>query len=273
MSEDARNATIIERIDLNPALFIIKVRPDSVEVPAFEPGQYISIGLPKPGGDAAATTPQRARPDAPQRVRLIRRPYSIASASTVRDHLELYVTLIENGRFTPRLAGLSVGDRIWMDERVLGDFTLEGVPPGKHFVFVSTGTGLAPFISMLRTYHGQDRWERVAILNGCRFSRDLGYHDELWNLQSRDARVVYHPIVTREPMASSWRGLRGRVQVILDEESFEGLVGWPLDPEECHVFLCGNPQMVDECEDELLSRGFKTHQRRDPGNLHLERYW
>ncbi len=272
MSDDVRNATIIERHDLNPALFIIKVRPDAGEVPAFEPGQYVSIGLPKPQADSAET-PRPGSGAASERVRLIRRPYSIASASTVRDHLEFYVTLVEEGRFTPRLAGLSVGDRIWMDQRVFGEFTLEGVPAGQHLVFVSTGTGLAPFISMLRTYYGKGRWERVAILNGCRFVRDLGYHDELWHLQARDARVVYHPIVTREPADSKWRGLRGRVQAILAEDSFEGLVGWPLDPQECHVFLCGNPQMVDECEQELLERGFQLHKRREPGNLHLERYW
>lgn len=268
MPEDPRNATIIEREDVNPALFIMKIRPDTGQVPDFLPGQYTSLGLPKP-----AEPGKEQRLLTSGRVPMIRRPYSIASGSNTRDHMEFYITLVETGRFTPLLYKLGVGGRVWMDTRILGDFTLEGVPEGKDFVFVSTGTGLTPFLSMIRTHYGTKRWRRLAVINGCRYARDLGYRRWLEDIQQKDSTFTFLPIVTREPEGSDYRGLRGRVQSILNEDSFEGLVGWPLDPDECHVFLCGNPQMLDEAEVMLQQRGFKTHKRNDPGNIHLERYW
>jgi ferredoxin--NADP+ reductase len=137
---------------------------------------------------------------------------------------------------------------------------------------VSTGTGIAPFMSMLRTYRGQDRWRRFVVVNGVRRASDLGYRDELEAICRADPTVCYVPVVSREPDAT-WSGLRGRVQIILDQEVFHPRVGAPLHPDDCHVFLCGNPAMLDELELLLQARGFRTHERHQPGNIHLERYW
>jgi ferredoxin--NADP+ reductase len=90
---------------------------------------------------------------------------------------------------------------------------------------------------------------------------------------ARGGGVVYLPMVTREPSDSAWEGLRGRVGEALEPARFPTLAGFELDPASCHVFLCGNPSMVEEVEASLAGRGFRKHTRHHPGTLHLEKYW
>jgi ferredoxin--NADP+ reductase len=138
---------------------------------------------------------------------------------------------------------------------------------------VSTGTGVAPFMSMLRTYRGQNRWRRFVLINGVRVAADLGYRAELEQITREDPTVIYVPLATREPEGGSWTGLRGRVQTALEPATYQRLAGAPLDPAHCHVFLCGNPQMIDDVELLLGQRGFVTDSRTGRGNVHFERYW
>lgn len=285
MQDDVFNATLISRDDLNEELSIVRVRPDGGLVPQFKPGQFCTLGWPRQAcappwqpkaGTIATETPLANRGDAAETAhpRMIRRAYSIASSADQRDAVELLVVLVEKGRLTPRLWTIGVGGRIWMDSRIMGEFTLDDVPPEKDLVMVSTGTGLAPFMSMLRTYRGQQRWRRLVIIHGVRRERDLAYRQELEQVCRQDRSVTYLPIVSREPEDSGWSGLRGRVQTILgDQARYLRLVGWPLDPQRCHVFLCGNPAMIQSVEALLHDRGFVTHTRRTPGNIHFERYW
>ncbi len=85
--------------------------------------------------------------------------------------------------------------------------------------------------------------------------------------------MIYLPTVTREPDDSPWQGLRGRVQGVLETQVYQKLVGAGLDPDECHVLLCGNPAMITSCEEILKNRGFTLATREQPGNIHFERYW
>jgi ferredoxin--NADP+ reductase len=204
---------------------------------------------------------------------LTRRAYSIASSPLVRDHAEFFVVLVDGGRLTTRLWTLGEQDRLWMDTRAKGTFTFDGVPPDQNLVMVSTGTGIAPFVSLMRTFGTERRWRRLVLLNGTRRSMDLGYADLLTRMDREIPEVTYIPMVSREPDGSSWTGIRGRVQQALEPEVFERSAGFELAPENTHVFLCGNPAMIDSVEQELHTRGFTTHSRRQPGNIHLERYW
>lgn len=138
---------------------------------------------------------------------------------------------------------------------------------------VSTGTGIGPYMSILRTYRGQGRWRRFVMINGVRREPDLGYRDELHAIAREDPTVLYIPIVSREPCPGDWPGRCGHVQDVLEQETYRRLVGAPLDPEQCHVFLCGNPDMIQSVRPLLERRGFRTHSKRSPGNIHLERYW
>lgn len=260
MLDETTNATITYREDLTEILSILHVQPDSGTAPEFAPGQFVRLGLPRP------TEPGK-------RVRYTRRAYSIGSSPLVRDYLEFFVARIAEGELTPKLWDVEVGGRVWMDTTAKGEFSVELAPRGKDLIMVSTGTGIAPFMSMLRTYRGEGRWRRFVLINGVRYSPDLGYRDELLALTRDDPSVIYVPIVSREPEGSDWTGLQGRVQTVLEPARFHELVGVPLDPADCHVFLCGNPAMIDDVERTLTQAGFAVDERDRPGNLHFERYW
>jgi len=269
MTADPTNATLVERQDLNELLSIVRVRPDTGRVPEFTPGQFITLGLPR---ELPPEVPA-ARPKRPGRIPLIKRAYSIASTPRETESYEVFVVLVADGKLTPALWTLNHGGRVWMDDQAKGEFTLAGVPPDKDLVMVSTGTGVAPFLSMLRAYRGTGHWRRLVMINGVRHVSDLGYRAELEAACRADPTIRYIPIVSREPAPAAWHGLRGHVQAVLDDAVYEKHVGAPLDPAECHVFLCGNPAMIDDVERLLQQRGFTTHARQTPGNLHLERYW
>jgi len=206
-------------------------------------------------------------------VRSIRRPYSIASSSRGVNYLEFLIILVERGRLTMRLWKVEQGGRLWVGDRVYGDFTLKGVPPNKDLVLVSTGTGVAPYMSMLRPYRGQGRWRRLVLINGVRKVRDLAYRAELEAAARDDPTITYIPLVPRAREPGEWPGLRGRVQFALEEQVYKRCVGAPLSPNDCHVYLCGNPRMIQDVERMLVPRGFRLHTRKAPGNLHYERYW
>jgi len=267
--EDPFNASIFERFDLTAALAILRVRPDSGCVPPFQPGQFATLGLPAPPPRADSPAALRRR----NRLRLTRRAYSIASCSRQRDYFEFYAARIEGGVLTPQLWQLPVGGRLFMDERVRGEFTLDALPNDQNLVMIATGTGVAPFISMIRTFTGHGRWRRCVLIHGVRRAADLGYHRELLDIQKRTRSFRYLPTVTREPVESHWRGLRGRVQALVDSESFSSLAGLPLDANGTHALLCGNPEMIVEVTQLLQSKGFTLSQEGRPGNLHVERYW
>ena len=207
------------------------------------------------------------------RRKMIKRAYSIASSPNIREYMEFFIVLIEEGALTPKLWKMQVGDRLWMDKRISGKFIMDPAPPGKDLVMVSTGTGLAPFLSMMNTYRGEERWRRCIIVHGCRYASDLGYKEQLEKIAAEDPSILYFPMVTREPEDTSWDGLRGRVPTFLVPETYRKLVGAELDPEDCHVFLCGNPDMIVQLEEELTGLGFKAHSRKEAGNMHFEKYW
>ena len=266
MSDDPLNATITHREDLTGELAVFKVSPDAAMEP-FVPGQFTTLGLPKPESEI---NPNRRR-RGPQ---LVRRAYSIASSPDAMNDLEFYVVVVDGGKLTPRLWDLHEGDRLFMDPTCKGHFTLDGIPDGQVLVCIATGTGLAPFVSMMRTYRGTGRWKKLVIIHGTRLAKDLGYRAELEQAAHEDDSIIYLPACTREPDTSNWQGLRGRVHITLEPEFFEREVGLPLDPANSHLFLCGNPAMIDQCEEELQDRGFVIQNRDHPdGNVHFERYW
>lgn len=271
MPKDTNNATLVEREMVHEDLAFFRVKYNSHDVPAFEPGQFATLGLPD------ATPPDPDKPVRPGRgPKLIRRAYSIASPPTQTDALEFYIVRVEDGKLTPSLWDIEVGQTLFMNEKIGGHFTLPPPPEtqGKTMVMVGTGTGLAPFRSMYLTYRGQDRWGKFVLFDGCRVARDLGYYQELTAITEEDENFHYIPTVTREPEDTSWAGRRGRVNALLQPQTFLTLTGVELDPASSQVFLCGNPQMIDQVEADLQSRGFVTRDRKHPdGNLHFERYW
>ena len=270
MSEET-NAVVTRRIEIAPGLIVVQIAPDGWNVPDFEPGQFAVLGLP---GSARRCDRCEPETDPPDPKRVIKRAYSIASSSVAREFLEFYVALVPSGRLTPRLWALEVGDRVWLGPRIKGLFTLDEVPDDRHVVFVSTGTGLAPYMSMIRTAMTCGGERRFAILHGARNTWDLGYQAELSSLTRLCPNFVYVPSVSRpdaEPVP--WSGETGYVQDVWDRRLVEARWGLAPTPDNSHVFVCGNPSMIEHMTKVLVDEGFKEHKRRDPGNLHIEKYW
>lgn len=267
---DSYNATLTKRTDFVDGLAIFRIAPDFAPV-TFEAGQYATLGL----LESAPRVPE-ADPDPPgvKPGKIIKRAYSIGSSCKVTDHLEFYLVLVPEGALSPRLFAMNEGDRIWMARRCMGTFTLTPVPDDRDLVLVSTGTGIAPYISMVRAYFKPNEGRRWAVVHGVRKSQDLSYHDELNELMRSSDNFFYLPAITR-PDGDPWSGLVGRVNKILEEGTFEKEWGRSFDSTTQHVYLCGNPGMIESATDWLGKRGFSKWNRNKNlnGNIHLEKYW
>src|SRR5664279_3756914 len=169
------NAVLIGREEINAQLLIMRVQPDEASFD-FKPGQFGVLGL--LGREArvpeADDEEPLAKPD-----QMIRRAYSIASSSVEKRYIEFYVTLITSGQLTPRLFAMPYGSRLFLGPKASGMFTIDRIPPGRAVLLIATGTGLAPYMSMLRTLLVNDSSRPFVVLHGARYSWDLGYRGGL----------------------------------------------------------------------------------------------
>jgi ferredoxin--NADP+ reductase len=264
------NAVVSQRIDVAPGLMVLRIAPDG-PTSGFEPGQFAVIGLP---GSAPRTPMSDPEEPPPEPDKLIRRAYSLASPALPGEHLEVYVTLVRSGELTPRLFALKPGSRIWVGPKITGQFTLAAVPPEQHLAFVATGTGLAPYMSMLRTRLTAQDSRRVAVLLGARHSWDIGYAAELTTMERLCRGFSFLPIVSRpaeEP--TPWAGATGHVQSLWTGGALERAWGFKPTPADTHIFLCGAPAMANDMQALLLGQGFALHEKGKPGQIHVEKYW
>ena len=271
MAEPKLNAIVTLRDEISPWLMILRVVSAGWDLPDFAPGQFAVIGLPGSAPRCALSEPEEpvAAP-----AKLIRRAYSIASSSLTRQYMEFYVALVTTGALTPRLFALKIGDPIWLGPKITGLFTLDQLPADHNVVMIATGTGLAPYMSMLSTHLMCGGQRRIAVLHGARHSWDLGYRSQLMTLQHLCPNFTYLPIISRpkdEPAA--WPGAAGYVQDLWRSGALNAAWGGAPTPANTHIFLCGAPAMIDETEGLLQGEGFKEHSKKEAGQIHVERYW
>lgn len=218
-------------MDFTPDHFKLWLKP-SIPFP-FVPGQYCTVGV-----DG------------------IERPYSIVS-SPHEPLLELFVELIwpPNGRLTPLLHRLRVGDTVTLRPRAKGKFVIDS--SRRCHVMVATVTGIAPFVSMLR--HAQATptpldGAAFYVLQGASYVDELGYDAELTALAAQHANVEFVATCSRphEPRNAQWRGETGRVNTIVERYVRE----WALEPTETCIYVCGNPQMIEDVKARYASTGF-----------------
>lgn len=264
------NAIVSQCDRLTPRLMIMRVEPDGWELPHFEPGQYIVLGLP-PTAERCALSAEDPVPPKPGR--MIRRAYSIASSSASGEYMDFYVRLVSTGALTPRLFALDVGDRLWLSDHPVGMFTLADVAVDHDIILIATGTGLAPYMSMLASQLECGASRRFIVLHGADHSWDLGYRSELDALQHLCNNLTYVPtlaLAEQEPVP--WRGRSGWVQDLWSEGVVKEIWGEPPDPVTTDVFLCGVKGMLDDMLPLLIADGFVERTRHQPGQIHLERF-
>ena len=263
------NATVVQRTELNPDLIILRVKSDG-SLFQFKSGQYTVLAL---AGSSQRIAFSDSEEEQPKPGQLIRRAYSISSSSRENEYLKFYVSLVRSGALTPRLFALQEGDRIGLGPKAVGRFTLSEVDASHDLVLISTGTGLAPYISMIRSAHVCGEGRKFYVLHGARYSWDLGYRSELQALDHGCGTFTYLPTVTRTEKDASWNGHAGRIQTLIEDGTLEKSLGGSPDPSRLSVFVCGNPEMVEDVQKRFEEMGFQLHSPKEPGNLHVERYW
>jgi ferredoxin--NADP+ reductase len=271
MSDNELNAVVAKRIEVAPGLMILRVKPDGQEMQEFKPGQYGVLALPGSAPRVELSDPEEkaADPD-----KLIKRAYSIASSSRQGEYLELYITLIRSGQLTPRLFALNEGEKVFLAPKFKGVFTMDKAPEDANLVLIATGTGIAPYVSMIRSVFICDGDRKFAVLHGARHSWDLGYRAELSTLAAQCKNLTYIPLISKpDEEETGWTAHTGRVQSLWQNGAIEAEAGFKPDPSNTHIFLCGAPAMIEDMVDLLSKEGYKEHKKKDPGQVHVERFW
>jgi len=217
-------------------------RPDDF---TFENGEFVSIGL---------------RPEG----KLIARAYSIVSTND-DDYLEFLSIHVPEGPLTSRLAGIREGESIWINSKSTGTLTMGHVLAGRNLYMLSTGTGLAPFISLIHDTRLYERFEKVILVHSVRAVAELAYKQEIEALCN--TQLYYVPTVTREPFATTARG----ADLFRSGELFNLLKLPVADPEQDRVMICGNPNMNKEMTEYLKSHGWTETSHRGIGNFTTEK--
>jgi ferredoxin--NADP+ reductase len=223
----------------------------NAEIGAFEAGQFAKLAL-EVGGEMLA------------------RPYSFVNAPAERPHEFYYVALAE-GPLTQRLCGLDSGDAIHLAPRPSGFLVLSEVPECAELWLISTGTGIGPFLSILKTEAPWRRFARVALVHAVRRADELTHREQIERLlgeHPEQMRAV--SFVSRE---SKHGALQGRIPAAIEDARLESAAGVALSASSSHVMLCGNPDMVADTTAALVRRGMRKHRRREPGHITVENYW
>jgi ferredoxin--NADP+ reductase len=221
----------------------------------FTSGQFTMIGLPVEG-------------------RPLLRAYSMASANH-EDNLEFFSIKVADGPLTARLQHLKEGDTILVGRKPTGTLIQDNLLPGRRLYLLSTGTGLAPFASIIKDPATYERFETIVLVHGCRHVAELGYGeavvDELaaneYFADQVRTQLIYYPTVTREPFRN-----RGRITDLLTSGRLVADIGQPpLDLAEDRFMLCGSPSMLADLKTMLEGRGFEEGSHSSPGHFVIEK--
>jgi ferredoxin--NADP+ reductase len=223
----------------------------------FTPGHYARLGLVTNDGSE------------------VWRPISMVSAAS-DEALEFLVVLIPGGMFSEAFGLLQSGDTLRVDRLSYGFMTLEQLAAGRELWLLASGTGLGPFVSMLRDTAVWQKFERLIVVHSVRRAAELAYGDEISALAAHSqgapdsAQLTYLPIVTRESGATT---LSTRLPQLLHAGGLEAAAGTTLEVATSRLMVCGNPAMASELRQLLAARGFATSRRNAPGQMAFENYW
>ena len=224
----------------------------------FIPGQFARLGVVNKDGKE------------------IFRPYSIVSAD-YDEQLEFYSIIVPDGEFTQILKNIKVGDEILINNTNYGLLTTDRFEKGKHLWLLSTGTGLAPFISILYEFSIWSQYQKVILVHCTRTKDELTYQElindfyvnEIYSELVKD-KLIYLKLLTREKIDGYFYG---RITTLIENKEIENSLGLEINSEDSRVMICGNPEMVNESRKILVNRGLVVSKRGNPGNIAVENYW
>jgi ferredoxin/flavodoxin---NADP+ reductase len=241
----------------SPKLFSFRItRPAAFR---FAAGQFARLGIAGPDG------------------KLVWRAYSMVSAP-YDEFIEFFSIVVPEGEFTPHLARLSVGDAVFLDKTSFGFLTLDRFIDGRDLWMLATGTGVAPFLSMLQDPETWARFEHVVLAYSARNAEELAYTEWISGLNKHPLvgesvtkeRFRFVTAVTRETLPGC---LNARLTTAIGDRSLERAAGRDLSTDHSRIMVCGNPQMVEDCRKILGDKGFRLARRAAPGQLAFENYW
>ncbi|HCN18239.1 ferredoxin--NADP reductase [Psychrobacter namhaensis] len=278
MSDNIQKVTVLSKTTWTPNLFSFTVsRPDSFK---FTAGQFVRLGV-NPSQlqyykqqDVSEATDETFEAALNED---IFRAYSIVS-SPFDEVLEFFSIVIPDGAFTSQLQHLQVGDELLLNTLPFGFLTLARYqkPLPKDLWLLATGTGLAPFLSMLQDLKTWEDYEHIVLAYSARSTAELAYIEKIERLQEdfgsladNPAKLIFIPIVTREPVEGA---LSERLPKLLLDGTLQKRAGIALDVDSTHVMLCGNPDMVEDTKEALKTLGLVMN-RRGEGNIAVENYW
>ena len=223
----------------------------------FVPGQFARLGLRKEDGS------------------IVWRAYSIVSAS-YDEHLEFFSIVVPGGEFTSRLSKLNVGDEVLVEKMNYGFLTTARFEQGRDLWMLATGTGIAPFISILHELDTWETYDSIVLVYSVRNLRELAYRDLVGSFSGHEyfgdfaGKLKFVPVVTRETADGV---LNQRIPALLESGELEKHAGLSLDPERSRIMICGNPEMVEETRGWFVENGYTISRRAKPGHLALENLW
>ncbi len=245
MSDSWLNGRIIENRHWTDSLFSLRV--EGVKL-GFQAGQFVRIALDIEEGNEGSR---------------VARAFSFVNPPQ-DPVLEFYGVIVPQGPLSPRLAELKAGQTLFVAPNPAGFLVLSEVPPADTLWLVATGTGLAPFLSILRTEAPWQRFRQVVLVHAARYARELTYGDAIAGTPAR-----YVTMVSREAHPGS---LAGRIPAALRDGRLEAAAGVRID-QRSHFMLCGNPDMLRDTTAALAERGLRKHRRRAPGHITVESFW
>ena len=254
-AEKFTRQTLLDVHSLTPSLFTLRTTRDPGF--RFRAGQFARLGVTRADGST------------------VWRAYSMVS-SPHDEFLEFFSIVVPGGEFTSELSRLEVGDTLLVDRQAFGYLTLDRFVDGRDLWLLATGTGLAPFLSILQDFEVWEKFERIILVYSVREARELAYRDLIEGLARRDYLVEFAhklqfvPTVTRESYPGA---LNGRITTLIENGELERAAGVALTPEHSRVMLCGNPQMIDDTRKVLKLRDMNLSLSRRPGQVAVETYW
>ena len=241
-------ATVAGQKQWTDSLFSLQVE---AEIAPFEAGQFGKLALDIDGETVA-------------------RPYSFVNAPHERPY-EFYYIKVAEGPLSSRLPNLAAGDKVLVAPKASGFLVLSEVLDAENLWLIATGTGIGPFLSMLKTAVPWQRFGKVMLVHAVRHASELSYRETIEALQAAHAaqfRMI--SFVSREAHPGA---LIGRIPAAITDGRLEAAAGVPLSVQTSQIMLCGNPDMVRDTLSALQLRGMKKHRRRDPGQITVENYW